>query len=229
MSNPSCFKTSGCGCIPKFRSAFPPCQLVLVILILIGLLAASCASTEELKDDEMERLLDEASEEYADLAKFLDEMSLREEELDEGMRDRAALRAEQLLEELPELGINLESHRSRLADKLTFIRNDIPEIYLQTIENDSRQSNRGYRIQIISTQDSRLAEEIREDFEEWINSVSAPPHARAYIVFQQPYYRVHVGDFHDRDKAMEFTEFVRLRYSEAWVVHSQIHPARVLR
>lgn len=211
--------------IKPYRFLFAPLMITAVML-------ASCAPTDELRDDEMDQLLDEAFEDYADLAEHMDEMVI-DEELDEITMTRLEERAEELLMELPELAVNLEAYRSRLSDLQTGLRNDIPVHYLQPEKphesGDRADQNRGFRIQIISTQDARLADEIREDFEEWISSVSAPPQPRTYMVFQQPFYRVHVGDFLDRQRAHEFTEFVRLRYPEAWVVHSQIHPGRVER
>ncbi|MDG5765850.1 hypothetical protein QA596_00130 [Balneolales bacterium ANBcel1] len=215
--------------IPVSRFSAAPVWL-LVLLTGTLLLVSSCASTDELKDDELEQLLDQAEREYGDLAELLDEMAIVEETLDEESMEAIEARAEELLAELPELSIDLASYRSRLADQQQTVRNQVPEIYMEEIrEQEQRATNQGFRIQIISTRDARLAEEIREDFESWISSVSAPPHARTYMVFQQPYYRVHVGDFLNRDHAMEFTEFVRLRYPDAWVVHSRIQPGRVMR
>lgn len=212
--------------LPRLLPTVTSISIWLVLMVLL----ASCASTDELKDDEMDHLLDEATEEYSDLADLLDEMSSMDENLDESTLKRIEVQAQKLLDELPELDIPIESYRSRFADQIALSYNEIPEIYLQVEEEDrQRQSNRGYRIQIISTQDARLANEIQDDFEEWISDVTAPPHARTYMLFQQPYYRVQVGDFLDREKAMEFTEFVRLRYPDAWVIHSQIHPGRVER
>lgn len=201
---------------------------------LLGLifLLASCAQTDELREDEMDQLLDRAYEDYADLAELMEEIA-EDEKVEEEVILRLEERAEQLLLELPELAVNLEAYRSRLTDLHQNVQNEIPAQYIQEEKpgdvHERRDQNRGFRIQIISTPDARLAEEIREDFEEWIKSVSAPPQPRTYILFQQPYYRVHVGDFLNRQRALEFTDFVRLRYPEAWVVHSQIHPGRVER
>lgn len=203
-------------------------SFLLPLFLGLTLFFASCGTTEELKDEEMERLLDEKEEEYSDLTEQLDDMSTLDESMEEVSTEELEARAEELLSELPDLAVNLESYRSRLYDQHDTFRNEIPERYLEELEeDDQRANNRGYRIQIISTRDARLAEDIREDFQEWISSVSAPPHARTYMVFQQPYYRVQVGDFIDRGNAMEFTEFLRLRYPDAWVVHSRIHPGRV--
>lgn len=196
-----------------------------IVFLLTGmmLILVSCASTGEITEDELDQLLDEAAEQY------------------QPAEEESALEAEKALEELvemvedywselPELDFNLQNYRSSLADQRSVSRNEIPEHYYP-IEREERQSvnNRGFRIQIISTQDARLAEDIREDYEEWINEVSTPPYPQAYMIFQQPYYRVQIGDFRDRNVAMEFTDFVRLRYPDAWVVHSQINPARAER
>ncbi len=207
-------------------------RFLFVPFLLTALILASCAPTDELRDDEMDQLLDKAFEDYADLAEHMDEMII-EEELDESTMIQLEERAEELLRELPELAFNLEAYRSTFADLHAGARNEIPVHYLQPEKQedtrDRADQNHGFRIQIISTQDAQLADEILEDFEEWISSVSEPPQPRTYMVFQQPYYRVHVGDFLDRQKALEFTDFVRLRYPEAWVIHSQIHPGRVQR
>lgn len=205
---------------------------IIMPLLFTVVLLASCAPSDELRDDEMDRMLDEAIDEYGDLAEYMDEMTI-EEELDEQMMERLEVRAEELLSELPELAVNLEAYRSRFSDQQAGFRNEIPENYLKSEETEGeseyRDRNRGFRIQIISTQDTRLADEIREDFEEWISNVSAPPHPHTYMVFHQPDYRVHVGDFLDRQRALEFADFIRLRYPDAWVVHSRIHPGRVKR
>lgn len=208
------------------------CRFLLMPFLMTALLLASCAPTEELRDDEMDELLDKAYDEYADLAELMEEIA-EDAEIEEEVILRLEERAEELLKELPELSVNLEAYRSRLSDLQNSVRNEIPPQFLEAEgpedARDRQDRNRGFRIQIISTQDARLADEIREDFEEWIRSVSAPPQPSTYIVFQQPFYRVHVGDFRDRQRALDFTDFVRLRYPEAWVVHSQIHPGRVER
>ncbi len=204
-------------------------RILSATLLGFAILLASCAQTDELREDEMDQLLDQAYEDYADLAELMEEIA-EDEKVDEETILRLGERAEELLEELPELAINLEAYRSRLTDLHQNIRNEIPAQFIrEETPGGDRDQDRGFRIQIISTQDSRLAEEIREDFEEWIKSVSAPPQPRTYIIFQQPYYRVHVGDFLNQQRALEFSDFVRLRYPEAWVIHSQIHPGRVER
>ncbi|MBP3193071.1 SPOR domain-containing protein [Natronogracilivirga saccharolytica] len=199
-------------------------------LISAALIAASCAPSEELRDDEMELLLDEAIEDYADLAEELDKRARTEPEPDDYTVTEVEEHAVELLEELPELAFDLKSHRSQLSDQGAVFLNEIPDIYLSEPETEERREpDRGYRIQIVSTEDARLANDIKDHFDDWIREVSAPPYPNTYMTFRPPYYRVHVGDYLSREKAMEFTEFVRLEFDEAWVVHSSINPARVER
>lgn len=199
-------------------------------IISAALIAASCAPSEELRDDEMEHLLDEAIEDYADLAEELDDRARTEPDPDDYTVTEVEEHAIELLEELPELAFDLKSHRSQLADQGAVFLNEIPDIYLSEPETEERMDpDRGYRIQIVSTEDARLANDIKDHFDDWIREVSAPPYPHTYMAFRPPYYRVHAGDYVSREKAMEFTEFVRLEFDEAWVVHSSINPARVER
>ncbi|MDI6401921.1 SPOR domain-containing protein [Balneolaceae bacterium ANBcel3] len=203
---------------------------VLFIWVLL-LLVASCSTTEPLKDEEMEEHLREKLEEFADLSDELEEMAQFEEEFDEELARALTQRAEEIMEELPELSIDLQHYRSRFRDQHHLAYNYIPDSLLEQPAEESRHQrpdNRGFRIQLISTRDARYADEMRADFQEWIRAVTSPPHAHAYIEFQQPFYRVQIGDFRDREAALDFTDFIRLRYPDAWVVHSQIHPGRVM-
>ncbi|MEX2656545.1 MAG: SPOR domain-containing protein [Balneolales bacterium] len=201
-----------------------------IVLISVIALPLACASTDTIQDDEMEQLLDEAAEEYGELTEQLDSLAPYFESMEIETKQEIEKQAETLLAELPDLGIHLGNFRSRLSDQHAVTDNDIPAIYRHTTEDErNRSDNRGFRIQLVSTQHSRYAEEVRDDFEEWIRNVTIPPYASTYMVFQQPYYRIQVGDFLDRDKAIEFTEFIRLRFPDAWVIHSTVNPARVSR
>lgn len=201
-----------------------------ILGLFLAVFATGCATPEELTEKDVEMLIERAFEEYRDLSDQLEETAYTEDPKDRATVAVMEQRALELLGELPDLGVPLGSLRSHLADQKRIAQNLTPEIYLQTVEERQRDpGDRGFRIQIISTRDARLADEVREDFEEWFRSVSAPPYPHTYMSFQPPFYRVQVGDFRSRDKAMEFTEFLRLRYPDAWVVHSQIQPARVMR
>jgi hypothetical protein len=73
----------------------------------------------------------------------------------------------------------------------------------------------GYRIQIFSTPNRQEAEQKRI---EALQQLAYP----VYVVFQSPYYRVHVGDFLTRAQAQRALSEVRLRYPSAWVVPDRV-------
>lgn len=201
--------------------------LLIVLLALPATFMYGCAPSAELMDEQMEERMREAEAEYSDLSRKLEEMAQMEEP-DEDFIRTAEPRLQELMAELPELPMSLQRYRSRLSDVQITVHNEVPaHFHYSADENRQQSSNRGFRIQILSTQDARFADDLRRDFDSWIRDVSSAPYPHSYLEFQAPYYRVHIGDFIDRNKASEFNQFVRLRYPEAWVVHSRIHPARV--
>lgn len=124
--------------------------------------------------------------------------------------------------------IDIERHRIRLADRYAGLVNDIPEIL--RADSTSRAMivrNSGFRIQITSTKDVREAESLRRQFDEWVLSELESSNAHSYVIFRQPFYRVHVGDFRNRAAAQEFSNRVKERFPDAWVVIDQIVAERV--
>lgn len=175
--------------------------LYLFLLLFIGI---SCGPSEAVIEEEEEpRPLYETEEERA-------EEDLADAELDE---------FEQLL----------FSKRSQLTDRFAVIELEIPEAYLAEIVTEEQDSDpyAGFRVQLISTRNVAEADSIRDDFRAWASSRVVGYEPEAYVYFRQPTYRVRVGDFQDRNRAIEFSRIVRTRYSEAWVVHDRIEPDRV--
>jgi hypothetical protein len=82
---------------------------------------------------------------------------------------------------------------------------------------DSLIVRKGYRVQILSTQDmqeaditARRAERLFED--------------PVYIVFESPYYKVRVGDFRNDLEAIDVERRARQNgYPRAWIVPSEIN------
>ena len=75
----------------------------------------------------------------------------------------------------------------------------------------------GYRVQIVSTRDEAEARAIMRDalltFDEGV-----------YLTFDDPYYKVRIGDAVSRFDANDLQEVaVRQGYLEAWVVRSQVY------
>ena len=150
-----------------------------------------------------------------------------EEEILSGMdRDEVA---EYLREDMDEDEYLMFENRSFLSDRFSVIEHDIPESFLVELVQQERQidESAGYRIQIQSTRDMALADSTRDEFRYWASQRIDGHEINAYIYFRQPYYRVRVGDFRDRSRAIDFSRLLKARYPEAWVVHDRIEPERV--
>jgi len=76
----------------------------------------------------------------------------------------------------------------------------------------------GYRIQIYKESGNTALDEalaIRDKFEKKYN-------LPAYITFNEPYYRVRVGDFRTRLEAIRFLEKIKRTYPLAWDIKDDI-------
>lgn len=170
-------------------------------LILILVLAAglsSCKTAEQIKRAEPEPELE------ADTARVADEPVQRENEL--------------------------AAYRNALGDVYTVYVHDMPEAFLRNYEQAptvERNPFDGYRIQIISTRNVAMADSTARKFRVWADTTLAGHIPEAYVQFQQPYYKVQVGDFHDRDRANRFSRMVKRQFPDAWVVHDQVNPSLV--
>ena len=80
----------------------------------------------------------------------------------------------------------------------------------------------GHRVQIFSTASRETADRVRGEALAWWQTArtqsGAPAEMEIAVVYLQPYYRVRMGAFADRDDADEALEMVRTRYPEAFLV-----------
>jgi len=130
---------------------------------------------------------------------------------------------------LTDLQRMLKNNRSKLSDTYATERQDMPKAFLKKGSGNAINSDPfdGYRIQIISTRNVQLADSIANQFRMWADTTIAGYSANAYVFFKQPFYKVHVGDFHKRKMADDFTKLIKRNYPQAWVVHDRIHPTSV--
>lgn len=174
----------------------------LFFLFFLFIILTSCATTENVTDAPFDALYD-----------------MDDDEIEEFLR-----------EELSEEEYLLFQNRSYLSDRFSTLEHDMPETYLKEVVQDERErdESEGFRIQILSTRNVALADSVRDEFRLWSSQLIKDASVEAYIFFRQPYYRVRVGDFSNRSKAIEFSQFVKTMYPEAWVVHDRIEPINVL-
>ena len=123
----------------------------------------------------------------------------------------------------------LNETRSSLSDIYLTQQHDIPEAFLKKDTTDNSYSNPfdGFRIQVLSTRDINLADSVSTEFRLWADSTFANYVPTAYVFFRQPYYKVHIGDFQDRQRANTLSRIIKRKYPDAWVVHDRISPNEV--
>lgn len=87
----------------------------------------------------------------------------------------------------------------------------------------------GYRIQVFSASDKSAAQNFRQGVVEWWkqNRDEAPggvfeKNPPIVIMYSQPYYRVRIGTFVERDSAEKGLAFVRSEYSNAFIARSTV-------
>jgi len=92
-----------------------------------------------------------------------------------------------------------------------------------------KQTIEGFRVQVFSAQDQEAAQDVREKVRRWWEQVkdeapnsvfrSSPP---IVVEYSQPYYRVRIGAFAERDEAEEALAFVQEEYSGAFIARSTV-------
>lgn len=123
--------------------------------------------------------------------------------------------------------INLSEYKVKPELAFYSIENSIPEVFQVETNQLSNNPNSGFRVQIISTQDVNQAEQVRIEFNTWMQMEVPEYEANAYILFRQPYYKLHVGDFKSRADAIEFGRILKRKFPDAWVVFDDIDPTNI--
>ena len=86
----------------------------------------------------------------------------------------------------------------------------------------------GFQIQVYSSMERSSAEDVRSDAESWWDDVSDdyeglfPGGMSINIEFGQPYYRVRLGAFADREEAMEALQVVREKFGDAFLARARV-------
>ncbi len=122
-------------------------------------------------------------------------------------------------------------YRSSLSDTYSNKTNEIPEAYreIKVIDESENETDmfEGYRVQIYSGQNVAMADTIASIFRAWSDTTIIGYQADTYTFFKAPYYRVHVGDFHERNRAIYFSNILKRRFRDAWVVYDRIDPWKI--
>ncbi len=129
---------------------------------------------------------------------------------------------------------DVSAYPVRPPQRTVEVSHEVPRRLMQGRADEGvQQTVEGYRIQVYSAQDQEASQEFREKVRQWWTKVQdevptdlfqeEPP---IVIEYSQPYYRVRIGAFADREEATEALKFVRERFSGAFVARSTVTVAR---
>jgi len=82
--------------------------------------------------------------------------------------------------------------------------------------NQAKKTMPGFRIQIYFGSDRTKANEVKSDF------LQLFPNKGSYLVYQQPNFKIRVGDFKTRLEAMKFLKEIQSLYSAAFIVKDDV-------
>ncbi len=85
-----------------------------------------------------------------------------------------------------------------------------------TLNNEQKKSISGFRVQIISSTNRKEVLEQKALFEQLY------PDTKAYFLYQQPYFKLRVGDFQMRINANQFLQVVLKDFDSAFIVPDDI-------
>lgn len=115
------------------------------------------------------------------------------------------------------------------ASRAVEVSHDVPTRLLRgRADQGMKQTLEGFRVQVFSAQDQEAAQNFRERVRQWWEQAksgapsvfrSSPP---IVVEYSQPYYRVRIGAFADRDDAEDALAFVQDEYSGAFVARSTV-------
>ena len=82
--------------------------------------------------------------------------------------------------------------------------------------NQAKRTMPGYRVQIYFGPNRTKANEVKTDF------LQLFPNTGAYLVYQQPNFKIRVGDYRSRLEALKFLKEIQSLYSAAFIVKDEV-------
>lgn len=115
-------------------------------------------------------------------------------------------------------GINAQSTKDTIELKSSIIDHSGVQKYIEKHQKIIKKKPfiEGYRIQIYNGNNKEDANKIRAEF------YSNYPSMRCYLTYQQPYYKVRVGDYQDQGSAKADLKKMARTYPSSFLVPDQI-------
>jgi len=124
---------------------------------------------------------------------------------------------------------DVSAYPVRAPDQTVEVNHQVPRQLMRGhADEGAKRTVEGYRIQVYSAQEQEASQEFRERVRQWWEAVNAnapdvfrnsPP---IVIEYSQPYYRVRIGAFADRESAEKALKFVSKKYEGAFVAQSTV-------
>jgi cell division septation protein DedD len=128
---------------------------------------------------------------------------------------------------------DVSTYPVRPPEQTVEVRHQVPRRLMKGRADEGvKQTVEGFRVQVFSAQDQEAAQEFRERVRQWWKAIQAdaPPlfgkQPPIVIEYTQPYYRVRIGAFAEREQAADALEFVQKEYSGAFVAQSTVTVTR---
>ena len=81
-------------------------------------------------------------------------------------------------------------------------------------------SSRGYRVQIYSGPDRKVAYDAQAKFQ------TRYPEQRTYITYTEPYFKVHAGDYRTRLEAEKIMQQLKGNFTSLFIISEKINPSK---
>lgn len=126
------------------------------------------------------------------------------------------------------------AYEARLPARTVEIVHQVPERLMRGRADEGiRRTVEGFRIQVFSARDQQAAQEFREQVRQWweSNREEAPRSALGedlpiVVEYSQPYYRVRMGAFAEREVAEQALAFVSEEYPSAFISRGTVTVTR---
>lgn len=126
------------------------------------------------------------------------------------------------------------AYEARPPERTVEVTHQVPDRLLQGRADEGvQQTVEGFRVQVFSARDKQAAQDFQVQVRQWWEDHRAeaptavlgeePP---IVVQYSQPYYRVRMGAFADRDAAEEALAFVRSAYPNAFISRGTVTVTR---
>lgn len=122
------------------------------------------------------------------------------------------------------------AYEARPSERAVEVVHQVPDRLMQGRATQGvRRTVEGFRVQVFSARDKQAAQAFRERVRRWWerNKDAAPTSVLGQkppivVTYTQPYYRVRIGAFAEREAAEEALEFVAQRYENAFIARGTV-------